>query len=69
LTDPICLQLRPGTQTLIQALQAIPWTDEHVRGDGEDSSSSEDGRTDTEDEGDSKSCVVSRSELTFAPWA
>ncbi|KAF8490722.1 hypothetical protein JB92DRAFT_3090591 [Gautieria morchelliformis] len=42
--------LRPGTQTLIQALQAIPWTDEPDRDDGENSSNSEDVRTDTEDE-------------------
>ncbi|KAF8592020.1 glycosyltransferase family 1 protein [Ramaria rubella] len=42
--------MRAGTQTLIQALQAIPW-EETDRDDGDGASGSEDERADAEDEG------------------
>ncbi|KAF8528029.1 glycosyltransferase family 1 protein [Hysterangium stoloniferum] len=43
--------MRAGTQTLIQVLQAMPWTEEAEQDEAEDSSGPEAEHTDTDDEG------------------
>ena len=51
------MQMRAGTQTLIQALHAMPWTEEAENED--ESSSAEDTHNDTDEEG--KHAAVIRS--------